>query len=62
MPEIELGDRVKHEDFFEHAPSFQPRALRDLNVWRDASHGEFTAPGSTGPGGSNLGFFAAQCV
>lgn len=62
MPAIELGDRVKYEEFLKHAPRFQPGALLDLNVRRDASHGQFTATERARPGGSNLRVLAAQCV
>ena len=62
MPAIKLGDRVKYEDFLNHAPRFQPSALLDLDVRRNASYGQFAATESAGPGGSNLRVLAAHCV
>lgn len=62
MPAIELGDRVKDEDLVEYAARFQHRALTDLEVGRLASHGQFTATESAGPGSANLRIPAGQCV
>lgn len=62
MPAIELGDRVKYEDFLKHAPGLQPGALLDLDVRWDASNGQFTATERARPGGSNQRVLAAQCV